>query len=55
MVSYAAVRSRKTAPVFSVYSKPFSMNVVEGCDLVAGRAATAEASLIDTEKVFHGW
>jgi len=55
MVSYAAVRSRKTAPVFNVYSKPFSMNVVEGCDLVAGRAATAEASLIDTEKVFHGW
>jgi len=25
----------------------------EGCDLVAGAAATAEASLIDTEKVFH--
>ena len=28
MVSYAAVRSRKTAPVFSVFSNPFSMNVV---------------------------
>ena len=25
----------------------------EGYDLVAGAAATAEASLIDTEKVFH--
>jgi len=23
--------------------------------MVAGAAATAEASLIDTEKVFHGW
>ena len=27
----------------------------EGCDLVAGAAAMAEASLIDTEKVFHSW
>jgi len=26
----------------------------EGCDLVAGAVAMAEASLIDTE-VFHGW
>jgi len=26
----------------------------ESCDLVAGAAAMAEASLIDTEKVFHG-
>jgi len=28
MVSYAVVKSRKTAPVFSCFSKPFSMNVV---------------------------
>jgi len=27
----------------------------EGCDLVAGAAATAEDSLIDTEKAFHDW
>ena len=27
----------------------------EGCDLVAGAAAMVEASLIDTDKVFHSW
>ena len=27
----------------------------EGCDLVTGAAEIAETSLIDTEKVFHGW
>ena len=43
MVLCAAVRSRKTAAVFRVLN-PFSKNV----------AATAEASLVDTEKVFHG-
>jgi len=50
--------SRKTAPVFSVFLNPFSMNFVraEGFfDLVAGAAAMAEASLINIEKVFHGW
>jgi len=28
MVSYVAVRSRKTAPVFNVFLSPFSVNVV---------------------------
>jgi len=41
VVSYAAVKFRKTAPVFSVFSNPFSMIAVWGCDLVAGAAATA--------------
>jgi len=27
----------------------------EGCDLFTGAAEMAETSLIDTEKVFHGW
>jgi len=54
MVSCAALRSRKTAPVFSVFSNPFSMNVVRAVT-VTGAAEMAETSLINTEKVFHGW
>ena len=47
---------RKTAAVFSVFSmSPILNERCEGCDLVAGATSTAEASLIDTEKVFHGW
>jgi len=50
----AAVRSRKTAPVQRLL-EPILEEYREGCELVAGTAATMTASLVDTEESFHNW
>ena len=46
MVSYAAVSSRKTTPVFSVFSNPLAKKVLKA-------VTWSQCRLIDTEKVFH--
>jgi len=44
-------RSRKTAPVFNVFSNPFSVNALRAVTW----SQVLRQCLIDTEKVFNGW
>jgi len=55
MVSYAAVRSRKTASVFSVFLNPLSMNVMRAMTWSQVVRPRCKPDRLTLRRYVHGW